>query len=180
MEHGPVHSELSVYHARRTAPTARARRAWLVLLALLAVGCGRAPRPVWMPDGSVPPVGGDRVAARLRDAVDGWRRNPDAHRPPGGLDCSGFVVAVYRDLFGLQLPRSSEEMAQCGRRVDRDDLEPGDLVFFQPGPQTRHVGFYVGKGEFGHVSERGGIRISRLAEKYWKACYWTARRVLSG
>ena len=177
MEHGRVRPELPVYHARRAAPTALAR---LALLVLLAAGCGRAPRPAVMPGGSVPSGGDDRVAALLRDAVVRWRREPEAHRPPGGLDCSALVVAVYRDLFGLELPRSSEEMAQCGRRVDRDDLEPGDLVFFQPGPQTRHVGFYVGKGEFGHVSERGGIRISRLAEKYWKACYWTARRVLRG
>jgi cell wall-associated NlpC family hydrolase len=180
MEHGPVHIELPVYHARRVSPTAPARRALLLLLALLAVGCSRAPRPAVMPDGSVAPGAGDRVAARLRDAVERWRRDPEAHPVPGGLDCSAFVVAVYRDLFGLELPRSSEDMAQSGRPVDRDDLRPGDLVFFRPGSGRRHVGFYVGKGEFGHVSERSGIRISRLAEKYWKACYWTARRVLRG
>jgi len=167
----PVRTDLRLYHARRSAPIALALLAWL---ALLAAGCSRAPRPAVMP-------GGDRqVAALLRDAVDRWRRDPDAHRPPGGLDCSGFVVAVYRELFGLELPRSSDEMVTRGRAIDRDDLRPGDLVFFRPGPKTRHVGFYVGKGEFGHVSDRSGIRISRLAEKYWKACYWTARRVLAG
>ena len=177
MEHGPIRTELRVYHARRAAPTALAVFA---LLALLAVGCSRAPRPAVMPGGAVPSGGDDRVAALLRDAVNRWRRDPEAHRPPGDLDCSTFVAAVYRDLFGLELPRSSEAMADRGRPVDRDDLRPGDLVFFRPGSKTRHVGFYVGRGEFGHVSERSGIRISRLAEKYWKACYWTARRVLTG
>jgi cell wall-associated NlpC family hydrolase len=177
MEHGPVRKELPVYHARRAATTARVL---LALLVLLAAGCGRAPRPVVMPGASVPSGGDEGVAALLRDAVDDWRRDPEAHRPPGGLDCSAFVVAVYRDLFGLELPRSSEEMVGRGRPVDRDDLRPGDLVFFRPGAKARHVGFYVGRGEFGHVSESSGVRISRLAETYWKACYWTARRVLTG
>lgn len=177
MGHGPVRTELRVYHAHRSAPTALAL---LALLTLFPLGCSRAPRPVVVPDGTVRPGGDRRVAALLRDAVDRWQRDPETYRPPGGLDCSGFVVTVYRDLFGLELPRSSEEMIGRGRPVDRDDLRPGDLVFFRPGPQTRHVGFYVGKGEFGHVSERSGVRISRLAEAYWKACYWTARRVLTG
>jgi probable lipoprotein NlpC len=176
MGHGPVHTEPQVYHARRAAPMALAR---LALIALLAIGCSRAPRPVGMPEGRAPFAGEDRVAALLREAVDRWRRDPEAHRPPGGLDCSAFVVTIYRDLFGLELPRSSEAMARSGRPVDRHDLRPGDLVFFQPGPGTRHVGFYVGQGEFGHVSDRSGVRISRLAETYWKACYRTARRVLA-
>ena len=176
MERGPVHPELPVYHARRAALMALVL---LALLVLLAVGCSRAPRPAVMPERSAPSAGDDRVAALLRDAVDRWRRDPEAPRPPDGLDCSAFVTAVYRELFGLELPRSSEAMAQSGRPVDRGELRPGDLVFFRPDSGKRHVGFYVGKGEFGHVSERSGIRISRLAGKYWKAYYWTARRVLS-
>jgi cell wall-associated NlpC family hydrolase len=145
---------LKGYHARALA--------CLAVTALLAVGCSRAPRPA------------DPVAATLRAEVERWRAAPDAPR----VDCSGFVAAVYRRTFGLQLPRSSEEMARFGRPVERGELRPGDLVFFRPPHAKRHVGFYVGEGEFGHVSASSGVRVSRLSEAYWRRAYWTARRVL--
>ena len=146
---------LKGYHGRALACLAAS-----ALLA--AAGCSRAPRPA------------DPVGATLRSEVERWRAAPDA--PP--VDCSGFVAAVYRRTFGLDLPRSSGEMLRFGRPVERDQLRPGDLVFFRPPHAKRHVGFYVGEGEFGHVSSSSGVRLSHLSEAYWRRAYWTARRVL--
>jgi len=188
-----VHVRRSVYHAGSNpgyrARNAARRPAWRVTatalaaiapLALFAAGCGRAPRPVVMPGGPAVRADSDRIAVLLRHAVERWRREPDARVPARDLDCSAFVAAVYREVFNLSLPRSSEEMARIGRQVAPRKLQPGDLVFFRPQPGKRHVGFYVGQGEFGHLSERSGICISRLGEAYWRKSYWTARRVIDG
>jgi cell wall-associated NlpC family hydrolase len=164
---GAARPRIQGYHARLLGI------AWAV--ALLAAGCGRAPRPVAGP----PPAGRhDRVATRLRETVERCRHDPEARKAAAGLDCSAFVAVTYRDLFGLELPRASEDMARAGRAVERGELRPGDLVFFRPRSNGRHVGFYVGGGEFGHVSQRSGVRLSRLSEPYWRRAYWTARRVL--
>lgn len=120
------------------------------------------------------------VEQRLRNQEQRWRGTP--YRWGGtsrdGVDCSGFVMTVYRDLFDLPLPRSTAEQVQVGQAVDADELQAGDLVFFRPLGRARHVGVYLSAGEFAHASTSEGVTISRLDEDYWRKAYWTTRRVL--
>jgi cell wall-associated NlpC family hydrolase len=94
-----------------------------------------------------------------------------------GMDCSGFVGTLMREALGVQLTRSTATMVYEGEAVDKEDLLPGDLVFFRRGG-TRHVGVYLGEGEFIHASSSNGVIVSRLDEGYYQRNYWTARRVL--
>ena len=101
--------------------------------------------------------------------------------PEGGFDCSGLVQFVFRDSAGLRLPRSTRELvAMDARRVDRDDLRPGDLVFFNPGGgDASHIGIYVGEGRFVHAPASGGtVRLDRLDAEYWHRHWAGARRIL--
>lgn len=97
-----------------------------------------------------------------------------------GLDCSGLVVVVY-EKFGIAMPRTSQDQAKFGTKVDRSGLEPGDLVFFRTSGSTKitHVGIYSGDGEFIHASTRSKrVKYDRLDNRYFKKRYATARRVL--
>ncbi|MFH1571024.1 MAG: NlpC/P60 family protein [Gemmatimonadota bacterium] len=125
---------------------------------------------------------GDR--GRLMDAVEGYLGVP--YRWGGttreGKDCSALTRAVYRQAYGLELPRTSGQMYRLGRPVSRrQDLLPGDLVFFrlgESGPGVSHVGVYMGRGRFAHASvSRGGV-IDPLGDPYFAARYAGARRLL--
>ncbi|MDR2612390.1 MAG: C40 family peptidase [Deltaproteobacteria bacterium] len=99
-------------------------------------------------------------------------------RGPKGFDCSGLVWYVYR-LNGIELPESSYRQSRVGREVDRDELMPGDLVFFRSGRRVDHVGLYVGDGFMIHAPGRGKkVRRANLEERYYRQHYVTARRVL--
>ncbi|MEJ2040119.1 MAG: NlpC/P60 family protein [Desulfosarcinaceae bacterium] len=119
--------------------------------------------------------------ARLRSEVRQWRGTPHKMGGTGrsGVDCSGFVQRLYRDIFNRSIPRSTALQVKSGRPVDFAHLSPGDLVFFRPPYKIRHVGIYLGKGEFAHASTSKGVMISKLSESYWRDCYWTARRYRS-
>ena len=98
-----------------------------------------------------------------------------------GVDCSGFVLAVYRDALNIQLPRTSLLQSQYCRRLDREDLEPGDLVFFCT-DSTRdgvisHVGIYVGDGMMIHSSSARGVIVSPLDNTYYRRTYKNGGRV---
>jgi cell wall-associated NlpC family hydrolase len=97
-----------------------------------------------------------------------------------GIDCSGLVVTVYQK-FGVAMPRTSHEQARFGIKVDRSELEPGDLVFFRTSGSTKitHVGIYSGAGEFIHASTRSKrVKFDRLDNRYFRKRYATARRVI--
>jgi cell wall-associated NlpC family hydrolase len=101
--------------------------------------------------------------------------------PEGGFDCSGLVQFVFRDTAGVRLPRSTRELvALDAPRVGRDELQPGDLVFFNPGGgPASHIGIYVGEGRFVHAPSTGGtVRLDRLDSEYWRRAWVGARRVL--
>lgn len=93
-----------------------------------------------------------------------------------GVDCSGFVLLTFRDLFGIELPRSTREQNLLGTEVKRDQLQTGDLVFFHTG-RTKHVGIYLENNQFLHASTRAGVKISKMTEAYWKRNYWKAKRL---
>jgi probable lipoprotein NlpC len=96
-----------------------------------------------------------------------------------GVDCSGFVQQVYRVVFHQAIPRTTALQVRSGRPVGRSRLVTGDLVFFKPPDKVRHVGIYLGDGQFAHASTSRGVIISSLSEPYWRHCYWTARRYLA-
>lgn len=82
---------------------------------------------------------------------------------PNSFDCSGLTQYVYRQL-GVSLPHSSRAQYNCGQRVNRDDLESGDLVFFARGGTISHVGLYVGGGNFIHAPQTGDVvKVSSLS-----------------
>lgn len=95
-----------------------------------------------------------------------------------GTDCSGFVLNVYRDKTGVQLPRTSQAGFNGGTEVDSDELQIGDLVFFGGGwgSSVDHTGIYVGKNRFMHASTSKGVTVTPLDDPYWTDRYKGARR----
>ncbi|MCP1315867.1 MULTISPECIES: C40 family peptidase [unclassified Halomonas] len=104
-----------------------------------------------------------------------YRIGGTTHR---GVDCSGFVRNIYRDTFNMELPRSTADQVHEGRLIDRQELQAGDLVFFQPPGPYNHVGIYMGDGYFLHASSSRGVIISTMNSGYWQRHYWQARRAL--
>ncbi|MFB5763593.1 C40 family peptidase [Paenibacillus medicaginis] len=96
-----------------------------------------------------------------------------------GFDCSGFTSYVF-DQLGLDLPRQSSTQFEAGTAVSRDEMRPGDLVFFNTnGRGVSHVGIYVGDGRFAHSSSSRGVTVSSLGESYYADRYLGAKRVMS-
>lgn len=101
--------------------------------------------------------------------------------PEGGFDCSGLVQFVFADVAGIRLPRTTREQIDMpAAEVARDDLMPGDLVFFNTlGGRVSHIGIYVGEDRFVHAPSRGGtVRLDRLDSRYWSRFYVGARRII--
>ena len=116
------------------------------------------------------------VAMGLRDTryVRGGRD------PSTGFDCSGFVRYVFAHAVGMQLPRNSASQFLAGLKVKRDDMQPGDLVFFRTHGKKRavsHVGIYISNGRFIHSPNSGkSVEISSLKEGYWAKRFVGAKR----
>lgn len=96
-----------------------------------------------------------------------------------GFDCSGFVRAIYKETIGLVLPRSADQQANATQTIDKSDLKPGDLVFFNTMKRTfSHVGIYLGEGKFIHSPRSGAhVRIEDMRIPYWNVRFDGARRV---
>jgi cell wall-associated NlpC family hydrolase len=96
-----------------------------------------------------------------------------------GFDCSGFVRAIYKETIGLVLPRSADQQANATQKIDKSDLKPGDLVFFNTMKRTfSHVGIYLGEGKFIHSPRSGAsVRIEDMRIPYWNVRFDGARRV---
>ena len=98
-----------------------------------------------------------------------------------GFDCSGFVRAMYEQTVGLLLPRRADQQAAATQVIDKKELQPGDLVFFNTMRRNfSHVGIYVGDGKFIHSPRSGSeIRVEDMGMAYWKRRFNGARRVTS-
>ncbi|HSV53311.1 MAG TPA: C40 family peptidase, partial [Burkholderiaceae bacterium] len=96
-----------------------------------------------------------------------------------GFDCSGFVRAMYEQTVGLLLPRRANEQAAATQTIDKTDLQPGDLVFFNTMRRAfSHVGIYVGDGKFIHSPKPGSeVRVEDMRVSYWQRRFDGARRV---
>ena len=101
--------------------------------------------------------------------------------PSKGFDCSGLVKYAFNDVAAVNLPRSSSAMASGhGQKVDRKDLKPGDLLFFNiKSRKVNHVAIYLGNDRFIHAPRRGkSVTIDTLKKPYWQSHYVVAKRVL--
>ncbi len=119
------------------------------------------------------------LTARALDLL-GIRYKWGGTTPQSGLDCSGLVQFVFQEVTGVTLPRSAKELSRIGEKVARDDLKPGDLVFFN----TRrfaysHVGIYLGDNRFIHAPRRGReVEVATIDAAYWAKHFDGARRLM--
>ena len=177
---------------------------WLFLMTIVFWGCAEKRHVVHKGPALKPPATiekrrsskivkvspGDReiIERMLRDAYDDWNGTP--HHMGGcskkGVDCSCFVRKIYEDVFHYDvktLPRTVKGLSTMkkGKRINKNDLQPGDLVIFeQPPPWYKyHVGIYLGGNEFMHASKSKGVMISRMDDPYhWEKYYSKTRRLL--
>jgi cell wall-associated NlpC family hydrolase len=96
-----------------------------------------------------------------------------------GFDCSGFVRAMFEQTVGLVLPRRAREQAEATQSIDPNELQPGDLVFFNTMRQKfSHVGIYLGDHKFIHSPKPGErVRVDDMRQAYWERRFTGARRV---
>jgi probable lipoprotein NlpC len=148
----------------------------IFIAALFLAGCSHhAPPPNPRLSDSI------TVIANLNDQLRNWHGTP--YRYGGmnrrGIDCSGFVLTTFRDKFEMQLPRETRQQAKIGTEIDKDDLLPGDLVFFKTGSGDSglHVGIYDTDNKFIHASTSQGVTRSSLDNVYWRKKFWQARRI---
>ena len=99
--------------------------------------------------------------------------------PETGFDCSGLVLYSAQQSLGLKLPPRAYDIALFGTEVQRNDLQVGDLVFFNTlGRRNSHVGVYLGEDQFVHSPAAGGVvRIENINQTYWARRYNGARRL---
>lgn len=120
----------------------------------------------------------DELINRAMEVI-GVRYRWDTELPQSGLDGSSFVGYVFKDKLGFLLPRKSTQMSRVGKPVNREELQPGDLVFFNTMRLTfSHVGIYVGDNKFIHSPSKGAsVRIDDLSSLYWDKRFDGARRL---
>ena len=94
-----------------------------------------------------------------------------------GIDCSAFTQRIYKEKFNIKIPRSTRTQVKVGTEVAKSDLELGDLIFFKTGKIDRHVGVYMGNGDFMHASIKG-VKFSKVDKPFYKKAYWTSRRII--
>lgn len=106
-----------------------------------------------------------------------YRRGGES--PESGFDCSGLVAHVYREAFGIQLPHNARAQSRMGRRVSLDQLEAGDLVFYNTERRSySHVGIYLGDDRFIHAPRPGAaVRVENMRTDYWVRRFDGARRI---
>jgi cell wall-associated NlpC family hydrolase len=139
-------------------------------------GGAAAAAPVPAPS-PAPSVFAEGIVATALHFVGTPYRNGGAD--PDGFDCSGFVQYVFAQQ-GIAVPRTVDELARSGARVDEVQLQPGDLVFFHTsGRGPTHVGIAIDANRFVHApSSRGEVRVEPIARPYWAERFVEARRVV--
>ncbi len=84
-----------------------------------------------------------------------------------GIDCSAYTGTLVHSVYGITLPRTSRDQYESTIKLDKEEIQQGDLVFFKSGRGVSHIGLYLGNGYFTHSSTSVGVTISNLCETYW-------------
>lgn len=155
----------------------------LVLLFLVS-GCGTlgpTPAPVFKPTAESPTrMRPERSEALLQALLAlGVDYSYGGSSPVTGFDCSGLVVHVYREAWGMRLPRTAREQSDAGVPVSLAELQAGDLLFYDTLNQPySHVGIYLGDDRFVHAPKSGArVRVESLKGAYWQQRFNGARRL---
>ena len=121
----------------------------------------------------------------LYEFVKDWLRVPYRYGAysKAGTDCSGFVYHLYKDVYGIDVTRTSAQgLREKCRAINKTELKEGDLVFFnirnRRGGAASHVGVYLKNGLFVHAATRSGVTISRMSDGYYTRYYLSSGRIL--
>ncbi len=117
----------------------------------------------------------------LYASIDKWYGTP--HKlgscEKSGIDCSCFVNRVYQEVYHCQIPRDTKGLLEEVKKIDKEDLREGDLVFFvmTKGTKVDHVGIYLTQGRFAHTSSKKGVMVSSLEEPHFQKTFKTGGRL---
>lgn len=123
------------------------------------------------------------VEQQILDASEEWIGTPYqwGGSSKEGIDCSAFTQVIIKEVFDIDIPRRVKNQKKFGTRVNRDELEAGDLVFFKTGgllSSKQHIGIYLSDDDFVHASTSDGVTISSLDEWFWNKKYRYGRRLV--
>lgn len=163
-------------------------RIFLIAAALLPLP---APLAAYADEGSPPtftqsaPAAAESVLGQAQEfalralSYIGVRYKWGGTSPDTGFDCSGLIRYVYAQITGQTLQGNAQEISRVGATVDKSELQPGDLVFFNTLRKPfSHVGIYLGESRFVHSPSRGGaVEIVDMSQRYWQNRYNGARRL---
>lgn len=117
---------------------------------------------------------------KLLETIDEWYGSKYRYggNSKAGIDCSAFTGILMTAAYGSTLPRTAREQYATCQRIEKDDLQEGDLVFFNTTGGVSHVGVYLDNNKFVHASRSSGVIISDLNETYFSKKYIGAGRVI--
>lgn len=112
-------------------------------------------------------------------SLTGIKYKYGGNSPSTGFDCSGFVRYVFSQAANLALPPTARAISQIGKTVRKDELQPGDLVFFNTLKSAfSHVGIYIGDNKFIHAPRKGAaVRVESMHTSYWESRFDGAQRL---
>jgi cell wall-associated NlpC family hydrolase len=163
---------------------ARARYFTFALVSLLLVACSGPVykaryKPAYQPNSSYPVKASKRSVLVKAKSLLGKPYRYGGNHPATGFDCSGFVQYTHA-VAGIDLPRTTYQQLRATHPISRQQLRPGDLIFFRINRKrfVSHVGIYLGNGEFIHSPSSGKhVTIAKLDNPYWRKVYSSAGRV---
>lgn len=121
-----------------------------------------------------------KKSTSLEDYIKPWlgTRYKLGGTTKSGIDCSGYVMVIYKQFYGIALDHKAEAIYKDprGKKISRGDLKEGDLIFFGDFWGISHTGIYLNGDRFTHASTSKGVMISPMNDKYWSPKYKGARR----
>jgi cell wall-associated NlpC family hydrolase len=137
----------------------------------------QSPRPLDRPTSQAPAANSELMFQVLTSLGIDYQNG--GRSPKSGFDCSGLVTHVYQEAFGIRLPHNTLAQSKVGIPVERRELAPGDLVFYNTlNRPYSHVGIYLGDGRFVHAPKSGAqVRVESMQTRYWAERFNGARRI---
>lgn len=117
---------------------------------------------------------------KLYDEVIDWWGTPYKYggEDKSGADCSGFVQVVFSKVYNKKVPRTTKQQYEACKKIGRNNLKEGDLVFFETGGKgISHVGIYLKDDRFAHASSSKGVMVNSLDEEYYDKHYKGGGRI---